>query len=60
MNFFHAVNIAIKQQHCNMVWPQLNSDHFTHIYPESFAFDTRYEHFYNLKLLYSGYFNLDY
>ena len=67
-NCFHAVNIAIKQQqYCNTVRPQLNSDRFTqHMTSQtwrikrlflnySFTFNTRYEHFYNLKRLYSSY-----
>ena len=65
---FHAGNIAIKQQqYCNTVRPQLSCDHFTHhmtsqtwwlkkhFLNDSFASNTRYEHFYNLKRLYSGY-----
>ena len=69
MNVFHAVNIAIKKrQYCNTVRPQLNSGRFTQhmqtsqtwrlkklFLNESFNFNTRDEHFYNLKLLYSGY-----
>ena len=68
VNFFHAVNIAIKQQqYCNTVRPQLNCDRFTkHMTSQtwrlkrlflkySFAFNTRYEHLYNLKRLYFGY-----
>ena len=68
MKCFYAVNIAIiQQQYCNTIRPQLNSDRFYHAHDvtnmatqkaflnESFAFNTRYEHFYNLKRLYSGY-----
>ena len=50
---------------CNTARPQLNSDRFIqHMTSETvqkmflnypFAFDTRYGHFFNLKLLYSGY-----
>ena len=55
INLYHIVNIAIKQQqYCNTVPPQLKSDRFTQLMT-SFTFNTRYEHFYNLKLLYSGY-----
>ena len=67
-NCFNAVKIAIKQQqYCNTVRPQLNSDRFIHhmtsqtwrlkilFLNDSFVFNTRYEHFYNLKRLYSGY-----
>ena len=56
MNIFHAVNIAIKQQqYCNTFWPQLGPDHFTqHMTSQTWrlVFNTRDEHFYNLKLLY--------
>ena len=66
-NFFQAVNTVIKQQqYCNTVQPQLNSERFTQhmtsqtwrlkrlFWNESFAFNTHYEHFYNLKRLYSN------
>ena len=57
-NFFHAVNIAIKQQqYCNKVRPQLSSDRFTQhmssqtwrlerlFLNESFAFNPRHKDF---------------
>ena len=45
---FHAVDIAIKQQYCKTVRPQLSSDRF-----ESFGFNkTRYEQIYNFKFAY--------
>ena len=67
MNVFHVVNRAIKQQYCNTVRPQLNTDCFTQhmisqtwrlrrfLLKDSFVFNTLYKHFYNLKLLYSSY-----